>query len=104
MSNQVLDYMWKANLILEETLIPGPTTPAKIVQKSLMEMLSGAEDSQKSGNLTEKSENHYKIGPGVLVLIDEQNFLSPQDNTASVGSQQDFSNISRTFIYLGAMR
>ena len=69
LSNRVkpLDYMWMANVFFEDTHIHGPTKPAKTVQKSLTEML--VEDSKKSEDLMEKSEDLYKAGPGVLVMI-----------------------------------
>ena len=99
---KILDYMWKGEIFFEETIIPGPSNPAQTLRKSLTEMLSGAEDSQQSKDLTEKLEDHYETGPSILIIIHEKNFPSPQDNTASVGSQKDLSNISRTFTYLEA--
>ena len=44
---KVLDYMWKGEIFIEETIIPNPIDPAQTVRKSLTEMLSGTEDSQQ---------------------------------------------------------
>ena len=68
---KVLDYMWKGEIFFEETIIPGPSDPAQTLRKSLTEMLSGAEDSQQSKDLTEKLEDHYETGPSILIIIHE---------------------------------
>ena len=95
-----MDYKWKADdVFFEDPYIPGPTNPAQTVCKSLTELLSG---EHRSADLTEQLEDLYKMGLGLLVVVNELNLLSPKDNTASVGSQEDFIKISRTFTHLGA--
>ena len=56
---KVLDYMWKGEIFIEETIIPNPIDPAQTVRKSLTEMLSGTEDSQQSEEISKEiSKDH----------------------------------------------
>ena len=72
LSNQVLDYDWKAaDIFVDIFFIRGPFDPAQTVRKSLTEMLGGS-----AVEVCQRLEDQYETGPGLLVLIHEKTFPS----------------------------